>query len=119
MADFLAALVEADAAISDHLCSPGVLRPGRPDEVAGVPLAIDRPSSVATPFPGQAGVVLSRPVAWLPLAFIVGSATVSVAVSKNDELVGEGRRWRIAAAPTRPGDGRWWRAEVEDQGAAS
>jgi hypothetical protein len=58
------------------------------------------------------------------IAIVAPRPTVKVAVAqvatvvKGDIFVFDARLYRVAAAPARPGRGRWWLCEVEDIGAA-
>lgn len=107
MVDFLDHLAAADTAIGAHVCTPGVVRFAAGGEVDPVPVAIERPLEGETIERGQFAAL--KPLAWLPRQLVA-------ALKAGDEIEGEGRLWRVAAKPTRPGDGRWWRAELEDLG---
>ncbi|MBX3480089.1 MAG: hypothetical protein KF842_06790 [Caulobacter sp.] len=110
MPDFLDHLAAADAAIVAHVFTPGAVRPVVGDDLDPVGVCIEQPAEEAQLQQGR--LVRTRPVAWLSRAEVA-------ALARGDLVEGEGRRWKIASAPTRPGDGRFWRAEVEDQGLLS
>jgi len=79
--------------------------------------------------PTTVRVRLRRPVAEQPLwdgevpqvrPFVEVPHADAASLRKGDIVSGiDGRKWRLAEAPTRPGDGRKWRAAVEDAGAAT
>lgn len=104
MAGFLDHLAAADAAIGDHVCTPGAFRPAVGEVIEDVPVAIEHPAEADVLQRGS--IVRAKPVAWLPLALVPR-------VVQNDLVDAEGYRWKVSAAATRPGDGRWWRAEVD------
>lgn len=111
MADFSAQLADLDAAIDAHLRDDGWLRPA-----AGGP---DVPVRVEIEHPAEAGrlegaaFVRARPVVWISVGAVPS-------LRRADQvLVGAAapfQGWRVAEAPTRPGDGRQWRAEIEPLG---
>ena len=108
MASFLDHLAAADAVIGDHVCTPGALRPVAGADVDPAPVCIERPSVEDGLM--QGAIVRAKPVAWLPVAVVAD-------LRKGDVIEAEGQRWKVCAAATRPGDGRWWRAEVDILGA--
>lgn len=116
MTTILDHLAAADAVLADHLCTPGVLRPIGGDAIDPVSVAIERPTAIEG-VGGGMGFAMSRPVAWLPVTETrADGSTVTVTVRKDSTIEAEGRAWLVVAGATRPGDGRWWRVEVEDQG---
>lgn len=117
MTTILDHLAAADAVLAQHVCTPGVLRPVGGAVIDPVSVAIERPTMIEG-VGGGLGFAMARPVAWLPLVETrADGSTVTVTLRKDATIEAEGRAWLVVAAPTRPGDGRWWRAEVEDQGA--
>lgn len=96
-----------DAAVGAHACDPAILRLVDGAE-SDVDIIYERPAE---------GELLGA------LTAVRDGPTVEVAVAqvarlpKGAVFVFEGRLLRVTGAPTRPGDGRWWLAVVEDAGA--
>lgn len=83
-------------------------RPAAGGEVPNVRVILRRPTDLAPLWQGE--VPMTKPFVRVPLADVS-------ALLKGDVLDGiDGRKWRIADAPRRPGDGRSWQAGVEDAG---
>lgn len=102
-----------DAAVDAHLRDPALLRrPGRADQAVRVQL--DRPVESER----ADGIGLTRPRPWVMISLLSAPD-----LAKGDlVLLGAAapyEGWRIAGAPTRPGDGRDWRADVEPVGVVT
>lgn len=96
-------LADLDRAIEAHLCDDGVLTSWNGPSVA-VRVMIDFPAEIdrlqVMSFPR------TRPVVSL-------AHDAAPELREGDLLAVVGQSWRIASAPTRSGDGRWWQAEIE------
>ena len=97
-------LAGLDVAIEAHLCDPATFTPmiGVSRLVA---VMVERPSEIER-MQGS-GFSRARPV------LQVSATTVPVLVEGDSFRLSDQEIWVVAAAPTRPGDGRWWVAEVE------
>lgn len=87
------------------------LRRAAGGDVPGVRVILRRPTETAPLWQGE--VPMSKPFVRIPFADV--TALVKGAVVDGVD----GRCWKIAEAPRRPGDGRNWQAGVEDAGPAS
>ena len=88
-----------------------VLLPAAGGETPTVRVILRRPTDTAPLWQGE--VVMNKPFLRIPHA---DAATLK----KGDVIDGvDGRKWKLAEPPLRPGDGRTWQAMVEDAGAAS
>jgi len=114
--DFSSRLAGLDTAIADHLCDDAAyLLQG-----AGAPVSarvqVDRPIEVER-LQGSS-FVRARPVLQVAVAAFPGLRTGDVFVMGAWSADGltftpSAEAWRLAEAPRRPGDGRWWQVEVE------
>jgi hypothetical protein len=104
-------LSEMDVAIDDHLRDAAILRPAAGGPDLPIRAALERPE--ATEDIGVVNIV--RPKPWVEI-----SLRLAPELRKGDHvLMGASapwEGWKIAGTPTRPGDGRHWRAEVEPLG---
>lgn len=104
MTDFASVLTGLDVSVRDNLC----------DDAAYV-------ASGGTPVPGYRVIVdeASDAVVLRGTSVILGKTYLEVEVAavpglkKGDAFDVGTIRWRLAEAPRRPDDGRWWRAAVE------
>lgn len=112
--NFSAHLDRLDAAAEDHLCDDAaylvqcagamvparvmVERPENAERLQGVSITRARPEISVS--------VAAHPGLRQGDGFILGVWTDGVFTPGTEA-------WRIAEAPRRPGDGRWWMAEVE------
>lgn len=112
--NFTDMLADLDIGVEDHLCDDaayqvqgrGLLIPVR--VMINAPTEIERMQRAGF---SRARPVLSAAVAAIPGlrsgdVFVMGRWAGSVFAPGSDT-------WRMAEAPTRPDDGRWWRGEVE------
>jgi hypothetical protein len=74
---------------------------------ATVRVILRRPTDEQTLDTGR--IVKSKPFIKVPFADVAH-------LVRDDQLDKDGRRWKIAGAPTRPGDGKVWHADVIDMG---
>lgn len=105
--DHLAAL---DEAVSDRIGTPAKLRVAATGAVLDpIRVILERPIEVDTLQDSQ--VAKARPTIEVSVADVPS-------LRKADVVELNGRLWEVAAAPTRPDDGRWWVADVMDRGDA-
>lgn len=87
------------------------LTPDAGGESSQVRAILRRPTETMSLFDGE--VPTTQPFVRVPHAD-------APALRRSDVLDGiDGRKWKLAEAPIRPGDGRTWVARVEDGGAAT
>ena len=103
-----------DDAVAEHLGEEAWLYRGGAGAAVETRGWVERPGATHVLGIGP-GVDRTRPVLFLP----VGGAFGVARLAERDEAICEGRRWRVAGAPRRPDDGRWFVADVEDLGAAA
>lgn len=107
MSIFSAALDALDEAVAATLSddTAALLRPAAGgDDVTPIRVMFERPSGVM--HLQEAEVVRDKTMVWLL------HAEVPV-FRKDDVVIGTFGAWKAAAAPTRPGDGRWWEVAVD------
>lgn len=75
-----------------------------------VPIILNRPTELVTGGMSQ-GFPLTR--ATVSVALLSVSDLVEGDVFVSDPGTNIAERWSVIGAPLRPGDGRWWLAEVE------
>jgi len=103
-----------DRAVEAHLCDDAAYRAQGVGPLVQVRIMIDRPTELER-LQGM-GFARARPV--------LSASVESIPDLRTGDTIHEGRwvgevfspaasSWRLAEAPTRPGDGRWWRGEVE------
>lgn len=114
MTDFSSLMSEIDAAIDADLRDDGWVRPAAGGVDIPVRLAIEHP----TEDDRLIGASITRARPWVEIS------VAAIASLKLKDIVLVGRvapfaAWRIAEAPKRPGDGRHWRAEIEQLGPMS
>ncbi len=104
MANFSDNLDALDTTVRDHLCDDATYIPA--SGTAPLPCRVIFDDPAQTDVLQNASIVRAKPTISVEVAVIAS-------LVKNDLFdLGE-QRWRVAAAPTRPGDGRWWFAEVD------
>lgn len=99
------------AAVYAAFGETATLRPAAGGAVPDVRVILRRPTDTAPLWSGE--VAMSKPFIRCPVEDVAS-------LKKDDVFDGiDGRRWKVDAAPLRPGDGRSWQAPVRDDGAAS
>lgn len=104
MANFADNLDALDGAVRDTLCDDAVYFPRQGGSVPGVRVQIDKPADEDR-LQGST-IVRAKPV-------ISVSVQQVPSLLQGETFVVAGERWKVAGAPTRPGDGRWWVADVQ------
>lgn len=112
--NFSARLGVLDSAVEDHLCDDAAYQVQGESPLIRARVMVDRPVDIER----LQGVGFSRPrpVLQVSAAAIPGLRTGDTFVLGQwigSEFIPGDESWRLAEAPTRPGDGRWWRVEVE------
>lgn len=103
-----------DRSVEAHLCDDAAYQVQGLGQMVRVRVMIDRPTELER-LQGM-GFTRARPILSVLAETIPGLRTGDAFY--EGRWVGEaflpgGVSWRLAEAPTRPGDGRWWRGEVE------
>jgi len=93
-----------DATIREHLCDDATYYPVSGEAPLPCRVIFEVPSQTETL--QQARMVQAKPTIEVEVAVIPS-------LVKGDMFDVATLRWRVAAAPTRPGDGRWWLAELD------
>lgn len=106
-ADHLPAL---DEAVAEHLGDAAEYRAQGTGEAVDIRWIFERPTNLVDL--GRQDMPVTQPTAEIAVAEVAQ-------LRKGDTVTFDGRVWRVAGAPSRPGDGRWWVAVLEDAGAAS
>jgi hypothetical protein len=113
-------LDDLDAAVLAHLCDPARVLPRNGSPAVETSAALDA-ATEAVRF-GSSEAVAPSVQARLPVAEVRRLANGDVILSPLDaarHATPGTRRWRVLGQPTRPDDGRWWLADVADEGPAS
>lgn len=111
---FSSSLDDIDAAVAEALTDPALWY--ERGEGAGVPCAVILESTVEGETLQGVGVAAPRVTVEVQVVEIGRVRIGDVFVAEAGLFAG--RQCRVCGAPTKPGDGRWWRAEVEDRGPA-
>lgn len=112
--NFTDALVGLDAAVEDHLCDDAAYQVQGLGPMIRARIMIDRPTELER-LQG-ASFSRARPVVSVSAEAIPGLRTGDAFHEgrwAGEVFLPAAASWRLAEAPTRPGDGRWWRGEVE------
>lgn len=107
-------LADLDLSVEDHLCDDAAYRVQGAGALIRARVMVDRPTDIER----LQGSSFSRPrpVLAVSVAAIPGLRSGDTfAMGKWDGVVfvPGPETWRLAEAPSRPDDGRWWRGEVE------
>lgn len=99
-----------DADLVEHACDPALLRPlagGADVEISAI---LERPAEIEVIQSAQ--FPRSKPMVRIPVLLVASLKKGDIVIQPP---VG-GLGYRLAEAPRRPDDGRWWLAAVEDLG---
>lgn len=110
MPAFSDVLDQMDADVAAHVCDPALLRPAAGGADLVISAIVERPGEIETLQSG--GIVRSKPVVQIPVLQLASLKAGDIVILPP---VG-GRGYKIAGAPKRPGDGRWWMADADDLG---
>lgn len=103
--NFETMMAALDGAVEDHLCDDAVLIPAEGSPARLVRVMISHPADLDR----LQVMTISRTRPTLSIAFSTAPDLIEGDMVEAANAV----RWRIASAPTRSGDGRWWQAEIE------
>lgn len=107
MVNFADVLGGLDTAVRDVLCDDAVYIPASGAPVPGMRIKLEEASE---------SMVLQGANVVLGKSFIEVERAAVPKLKRNEAFDVLGVRWKLAEAPRRPDDGRWWRAAVEKVG---
>ena len=113
--NFTDMLADLDVAVEDHLCDDAAYQVQGIGPLIPVRIMINAPSELERM--QNAGFTRSRPVLSASADAIPGLRSGDLFFMgrwvSDTVFVPAAETWRLAEAPSRPDDGRWWRGEVE------
>lgn len=112
--NFSSLLAALDGAVEDHLCDDAAYQAQGEGPFAKARVMINQPTELERM--QSSGFTRARPTLSVAFSAVPGlrtGDTFKIGLWTNGVFIPGPDTWQVAAAPTRPDDGHWWRAEVQ------